>query len=415
MNYSSNYAPWWQKAVGVATLGIVAQVIKHEIGLSYRGRKPHPCIDEELDELDERLYQLETACVVPAADDECVLDYVPVEETLNDINEQDIEPVIDIVNGLVVLGGVCIVFGLPGHGKSTMLMQMLIDIAFGQDSKIWPGCTYLDSNVKVTLYDAELHKAQIKKRYCEHGFRFPTNLVRIKDSKVVSKGSAVIADIKRVVASSSKHQVIAIDNMTKIFENMSAPEISSFYKQLDQIHESAEKRGQIVTIFVVGHTTKADPYSAPELSDLYGSSFLGNFANTVLAFWPSCYGNDTKFVRVLKNRDHEYSDSEVTLMKRVSEPYHQFELVKTNVPLEEALMVKPKGKRTKDDDAEESTKPGPKPQGYTITDSDLDKMLGWAKEGWAQAKMAEELGVHPMAVSRAIKDWKKNGLWKNEE
>lgn len=381
-----------------------------------RHHTPRMPLDKKLDELHEFLRDIREMSNQDKEDSSLDLNYVPKEETFNDIASQEVVEAVDLVKDILVVGGVLVVFGIPGHGKSTLVTQMLIDIALGQDSKIWSGCSCLDSNVKVTLYDAELKQRQIKKRYCKHGFHFPSNMVRIHDSKVLTNGSALIADIKRVVASNSKHQVIAIDNMTKIFVTMSAVEIASFYKQLDKIHESAEKRGQVVTILIVGHTTKADPYSTPELSDLYGSSFLVNFANTVLAFWPSSYGNDTKFVRVLKNRDHEFSDSKVTVMKRIKSPYLQFELVSSSVPLEDALMVKVKGKRAKEDEPETYSKPGPKPKGYSITDNDRTKMFKWVTlDGWSQAKIADELGANEMAVSRAIKSWKKQNLWTDQE
>lgn len=333
------------------------KVIREHVKYIYWEKRQHSLdknINELIDELNDKLNCIEFSNGThedPAADS----NYIPKEESLNDIGQKDVADVADIVKDLVVLGGVCIIFGLPGHGKSTLLVQMLIDIALGQDSLVFPGCEYRE-RPKVVVYDAELRDSQIKNRYCSYGFSFPNNLIRISDSKVVCAGSKVISDIKRIVKKSESSLVVAIDNMTKIFNSMKAEEVNVFYKQLDDIHEQAEKRGQSITFFIVGHTIKTEAHSAPELSDVYGSSFISNFANTVIALWPSNRGNNIKFLRVLKNRDHEFSETEVKLVERVKEPYLHFNLVEGNIPLNEALMAKPKAAQRTSNSGNESRK-----------------------------------------------------------
>lgn len=324
------------------------KVIREHVKYIYWEKRQHSLdknINELIDELNDKLNCIEFSKDGPHEDPAADSNYIPKEESLNDVAEKEIEAITDIVKDLLVLGGVCVIFGLPGHGKSTLLMQILIDIASGQDSLVFPGCEYRE-RPKVVVYDAELRDSQIKNRYCSYGFSFPNNLIRISDSKVVCAGSKVISDISRIVKNSESSLVIAIDNMTKIFNSMKAEEVNVFYKQLDEIHEQAEKRGQSITFFIVGHTIKTEAHSAPELSDVYGSSFISNFANTVIALWPSNRGNNIKFLRVLKNRDHEFSETEVKLVERVKEPYLHFNLVKDKVPLNDALKAKPKAQRS---------------------------------------------------------------------
>lgn len=322
----------------------------------------------------------------PESNIEVESSYVPQEESLNEITTKDIEDAIDIIKNILVVGGVLIVFGLPGHGKSTMVMQMLIEIAAGKDSSLWPGAVPL-SPVKVIIYDAELSDSQIKKRYGKHGFEFPDNLKRIEDPKVMHSGTTVIRDIKRVVKNANSNLVIAIDNLTKIFDSMSPSEISAFYKDLDDIHSESASRGITVTFIIVGHSTKADPYSAPELADLYGSSFIGNFANTIMAFWPSCYGNDTKFVRVLKNRDNAYDDQEAILMKRKSEPYLSFTPCGV-AKLSDVLLRKPKAGRESSGDLEDKSEPNPINAEVLKKARQAKKLLD---EGWTKINVAEVL------------------------
>lgn len=314
--------------------------------------------------------------------------YVPKEESLNDISAKDIKDAIDLIKNILVVEGVLVVFGLPGHGKSTMVMQMLIEIAAGKDSSLWPGAVPL-SPVKVIIYDAELRESQIKKRYCKYGFEFPDNFKRIEDPKVIHSGTTVIRDIKRVVKNANSNLVIAIDNLTKIFDSMSPSEISAFYKALDDIHSESASRGISTTFIIVGHTTKADPYSAPEMSDLYGSSFISDFTSTIMAFWPSSYGNDTKFVRILKNRDNDYDDQKAYLMKRQEKPYLSFSPCGV-VELADALMCRPKSSRKNGGESGGKNELSPEDLEVLKKAREAKKLLD---KGWTKVKVAEELKI----------------------
>lgn len=328
---------------------------------------------------------------------------VPKESTLNDIAKEEIKPLCDIVANMVVLGGICVLFGPPGQGKSTLLMQLLIEIASQKGSRMFSDGEFDYAQPIVYLYDIELSDQQIKKRYCMGGITFPENLVRISDQEVMSEESSIIKDIERVMSETVRNSnlVIAIDNITKIFKTMTPNVIKKFYTDLRSIQDKAKEQDTTVTFFIVGHTTKIDRNSAISLADLCGSSYVGNFANTVIALGPSRYGEQVKYLRQLKNNDHEFSDSLVVTLHRVSDPYCQFKVGDNNVPIEDVLP----GKNTPNnqENIENDTK--------SSEEKLLEQMITWHNEGLAQKQMAVKLKKSEMAVSRMIAKWREQKLW----
>lgn len=181
----------------------------------------------------------------------------------------------------VVSGGVTLIGGDPGVGKSTILIQVL---------------SYMSKNNKALYISGEESAGQIKMRaerlkldYSDLHFLAETNVEKI---------------IEKIEAFNPK--IVVIDSIQTIFsyDSNSAPGTTSQTKETTaQLTRYAKQKG--VSMFIIGHVTKDGAIAGPKA--------LEHIVDTVLYFEGE-QGSRYRMIRAVKNRFGEVNELGVFAM-----------------------------------------------------------------------------------------------------
>ncbi|MSS62565.1 DNA repair protein RadA [Velocimicrobium porci] len=175
-----------------------------------------------------------------------------------------------VLGGGIVVGGLVLVGGDPGIGKSTLLLQMCKELSYSQH--------------KVLYVSGEESLKQIKMR-AERLGKFDGELLLLSETNL-----DVIEDtITRI-----KPEVVIIDSIQTMFKE----EVSSAPGSVSQIRETTGTlmhlaKDLAISIFIVGHVTKEGVVAGPRV--------LEHMVDTVLYF----EGDGTasfRILRAVKNR-----------------------------------------------------------------------------------------------------------------
>jgi DNA repair protein RadA/Sms len=175
-----------------------------------------------------------------------------------------------VLGGGLMPGGVVLVAGQPGIGKSTLLMQVSAAVA---------------QNAEVLYISGEESASQVKLRAERLG---------AKDSEKLDLAASTNADDVAATIASGKYKLVIVDSM----QTMAMTEISSAPGTVSQITNSANLiiRAAKVTntaVLLVGHVTKEGSIAGPKV--------LEHIVDVVLSFEGDRYGG-FKLVRAVKNR-----------------------------------------------------------------------------------------------------------------
>ena len=175
-----------------------------------------------------------------------------------------------VLGGGIVVGGLVLVGGDPGIGKSTLLLQM---------------CQKLSSNqVKVLYISGEESLQQIKMR-AERLGSFLGELLLFSETNL---------DVIEAAIEQEKPSVVIIDSIQTMFRE----DISSAPGSVSQVRETTATLLQIsktlgISIFIVGHVTKEGTVAGPRV--------LEHMVDTVLYF-EGDNGAVYRILRAVKNR-----------------------------------------------------------------------------------------------------------------
>ena len=200
-----------------------------------------------------------------------------------------------VLGGGLMPGGVALLAGQPGIGKSTLLMQISAKI----------------SEKEAVLYvSGEESSSQIKLRAERLG---------AKNSEKLDLASSVSADDVAATILDGKYKLVVVDSM----QTMQMAEIASAPGTVSQITNSANiiiraAKATDTTVILVGHVTKEGSIAGPKV--------LEHIVDTVLEFQGDKYGG-FKLVRASKNRYgsttevaiFDMKDSGLELVKNPSE------------------------------------------------------------------------------------------------
>lgn len=209
-----------------------------------------------------------------------------------------------VLGGGIVVGGLILVGGDPGIGKSTLLLQM---------------CKVLSENqIQVLYVSGEESLKQIKMRADRLG-GFKGELLLLSETNL---------DVIEDTISRVKPQVVIIDSIQTMFKE----EISSAPGSVSQIRETTGTllrlaKGLTISIFIVGHVTKEGVVAGPRV--------LEHMVDTVLYF----EGDGTasfRILRAVKNRFGSTNEIGVFEMKGNG-------LMEVTNPSEYMLKGKPEG------------------------------------------------------------------------
>ena len=175
-----------------------------------------------------------------------------------------------VLGGGILAGGLILVGGDPGIGKSTLLLQV---------------CRNISNNGKKLLYiSGEESLKQIKIRANRMG-QFSDNLSLLSETSL---------DVIEAVIEETKPEIVVIDSIQTMFRE----DISSAPGSVSQIRESTNTLMQIakgngISIFIVGHVTKEGAVAGPRV--------LEHMVDTVLYFEGDRHAS-YRILRGVKNR-----------------------------------------------------------------------------------------------------------------
>ncbi len=175
-----------------------------------------------------------------------------------------------VLGGGIVAGGLILVGGDPGIGKSTLLLQV---------------CRNISNNGKKLLYiSGEESLKQIKIRANRMG-QFSDNLSLLSETSL---------DVIEAIIDETKSEIVVIDSIQTMFRE----DISSAPGSVSQIRESTNTLMQIakgngISIFIVGHVTKEGAVAGPRV--------LEHMVDTVLYFEGDRHAS-YRILRGVKNR-----------------------------------------------------------------------------------------------------------------
>lgn len=221
-------------------------------------------------------------------------------KTLNDIiaenPDTEFKP---LVGDLITCGGINILYGPTGLGKSILVEQIGIETAEGKASCLVPNsekCT--PQNVK--YLDSELDENDICSRYGKYGYFFPENLER---SEIIFESPEKFADyIEKLASQETSDSLYIIDNLLTICPALNGEKSKSFFRKLKEIQRETRKRGVILTFIIVGHTTKNYTGGPIQLKDLSGSFNVSAMATGIYGITPYLSSGKLIQLEVLKSR-----------------------------------------------------------------------------------------------------------------
>lgn len=184
-----------------------------------------------------------------------------------------------VLGGGLMPGGVVLVAGQPGIGKSTLLMQLSATVAKKQE---------------VLYISGEESASQVKLRAERLG---------AKDDEKLDLISTTNADDVAATVASGQYKLVIVDSM----QTMAMSEIASAPGTVSQITNSANiiiraAKSSNTAVLLVGHVTKEGSIAGPKV--------LEHIVDVVLQFEGDRYGG-FKIVRAIKNRYGSTSEAAI--------------------------------------------------------------------------------------------------------
>lgn len=194
---------------------------------------------------------------------------------INDVDE--------VLGGGLVPGGVILISGEPGIGKSTLLLQLAGKMA---------------QSGKVLYFASEESKAQVKLRADRLG---------LGSAQIYLDGSHSTQEIAQKL-SDARGSVAIIDSIQSIYH----PQISSASGSVSQVRESAQllidtAKQANTSVILVGHVTKDGSIAGPRV--------LEHMVDVVLIF----EGDRTRRLRVLRTIKNRFGSTQVSAIFTMTE------------------------------------------------------------------------------------------------
>ena len=210
---------------------------------------------------------------------------------------------------LVIEEEITVLFASTNVGKSILAVQIGQAIASGQSIKEFP--TDREGR-KVLFFDFELSARQFSRRYTQDDgthfntpFQFSKNFIRLENGYAMPAPGEDLTDyyIRSIKKEIDRHaaQVVIVDNLTWLNSKLEkSRDAAPFMQQLAMM-----KRDLGLTLILISHTPKRDASRPLDITDLAGSSMVGNFLDAALAIGKSRKDPGLRYLKQVKVRDGE--------------------------------------------------------------------------------------------------------------
>lgn len=283
----------------------------------------------------------------------------------------------EVFNDWIVEGDFAIVCSDSNSGKTVLCSDIAISNTVGLCNWNEP---FSDRLRKVVYVDGELSNRQVANRYKDMPEFAAQKFLRATLDSSVSNYTTEekLIGLEELLEEEAGTELLIVDNLMTLLNNStSAKEVKYCMERLKGI-----KAKYNLTLIVVAHFHKRNPSKPLSLSDIQGSSVIGNYADSIVAIGNSCEAQELKYLKLLKTRSTMKPDK-VIMIKLKEEPYLHFE---------------PNGY-----DDEEKHLPKPGKSRSSISDLAGKEILRLHSEGHSVREIAEIMSLSKSAVGRFVK------------
>lgn len=191
----------------------------------------------------------------------------------------------ELVENIIVEEETTILFGDTGLGKTTLAMQMAIDVA--------------RKGKRVLFVNFELSQTQMAKKFPEISIPETLYIANIDYTLMhdVTDQSYILSEVEKM-ALEYKTDFLIIDNLTNLCVNSKeGGEAGNVMLRLISLRMTHKW-----TMLILAHVPKRKPGDSLTLNDLAGSKILSNLADNVIGLNKSKLGKDKRYIIQLKYR-----------------------------------------------------------------------------------------------------------------
>jgi len=279
----------------------------------------------------------------------------------------------------------CILFADTNLGKSVLAVQ--IGYSLAKNEPIEPFGSRVGEALKVLYIDFELSPEQFKMRYADsrHGLHhFGENFIRAEFNPVgdnpllYDKYDVYVRQKIEEALKATKAQVLIIDNITCVGNQTgNAAGALPLMKNL-----KALKAKYNLSVLVLAHTPKRNPYNPITVNDLQGSKMLINFADSAFAIGQSHTHPATRYIKQIKQRNtgNDYGAEHICLF-RIRKQHSFLCLEFLGYDMEQAHLQKP---------------------GTALSPEIKQRIIELSAQGLSSRQVAEHLKIGTSTVKRVL-------------
>jgi archaellum biogenesis ATPase FlaH len=288
----------------------------------------------------------------------------------------------------------CILFADTNVGKSILAVQIADAISKGESAA--PKLGTEATAQKVVYFDFELTSKQFESRFSErvdgtaefvNHYQFHRNFYRAEinpetsDIGAFAKFEDFLNHALETTVVSSGAKVLIIDNLTYLRDETenarNALPLMKYLKSLKSKHG--------LSILALAHTPKRDSTKPLGRNDLQGSKMLINFCDSSFAIGESSKNVGLRYLKQIKARNTELVyNADNVLMAQIAKQsnFLRFEFLETALEAEHLRVFTEKQRQEL-----------------------IAKTKELAEQGMSQRKIADQLGISQMSVSRYLKQF----------
>lgn len=233
-------------------------------------------------------------------------DILNIKEANEWLEEAKLKPVPQkLLDCLWYQGELCILFADTNLGKSIFAVQLADSLSAGVPIQPF----HIEVEERKVLYcDFEMSEKQFENRYSQeyrNHYCFSKNFLRAElnlDDFLLKSDESIEEQISgQIIALIQKNDinVVIIDNLTYLIREIEkSKNIQPLMQKLKWINKEYN-----VSIMVLAHTPKRDISKPISNSDINGSKFLSNFADSIIAIGKSVEDEALRYVKQIKSRN----------------------------------------------------------------------------------------------------------------